>query len=193
MPKKKQQHPCRVTPGLGLGLVALLLAGVVHADAFKIETATTRLVDSQVALDARIAYHFSETALEALESGVPLVLEVQVEIERDEAWPWDKEVVDARLRYRFRHHALAGAYQVEELSTGTLQSFATRDAAIRTLGMLEALPLIEQAALEKGERYTVRIRAFLDIEALPLPLRPLAYISPSWRLSSEWLSWSLRP
>ena len=32
-----------------------------------------------------------------------------------------------------------------------------------------------------------------DIEALPAPIRPLAYLSPKWRLETKWHDWSLNP
>ena len=32
-----------------------------------------------------------------------------------------------------------------------------------------------------------------EIEALPAPLRPIAYVSPSWRLSSGWYEWVFVP
>ena len=43
----------------------------------------------------------------------------------------------------------------------------------------------------KQDEYTLAIRAKLDIEALPAPLRPVAYVSPSWRMSSGWYEWNL--
>jgi hypothetical protein len=47
------------------------------------------------------------------------------------------------------------------------------------------MPLIEVAKLNKSEAYNVELDAKLDIEALPLPLRPKAYISSDWSLSAE--------
>ena len=38
----------------------------------------------------------------------------------------------------------------------------------------------------------VRVRAVLEIESLPTPLRLAAYFNPAWRLSSDWLSWPLQ-
>ena len=40
-------------------------------------------------------------------------------------------------------------------------------------------------------RYQVKMRTFLDIESLPAPMRPLAYISSDWQLDSDWVSWPL--
>ena len=57
------------------------------------------------------------------------------------------------------------------------------------LGRLESIPIIARERLSAGADYAARIRARLDIEALPSPLRPIAYLSPKWRLDSGWFEW----
>ena len=50
----------------------------------------------------------------------------------------------------------------------------------------------EVHVLEPDEQYRVRLRASLERESLPTPLRLLAYFSSSWRLSSDWTTWPLQ-
>ncbi|MCW8889796.1 MAG: DUF4390 domain-containing protein, partial [Sedimenticola sp.] len=90
------------------------------------------------------------------------------------------------------YQALHGLYQVTDILSGTQQHYATRQAALTALGRLRDVQLIQADRLEQGERYRLSARARLDIEALPLPLRPMAYLSPSWNLSSEWSVWRLQ-
>ena len=52
------------------------------------------------------------------------------------------------------------------------------------------LPLDE---LEPGSSYTLRMEAYLDVDVLPLPLRPQAYISRDWSLKSDVWEWRLQP
>jgi hypothetical protein len=148
-------------------------------------------------LDTVIDYEFTDTVLDALVNGVPITLDVQVKVQRELDWPWEKlwaeKLVNRHLRYQIRYHALASLYQVKNLDSGTEVNFATREAAVRTLGEVFELPLLDNDRLEPGKKYEVRVRASLDIEALPLPLRPLAYISPAWNLSSPWETWPLTP
>jgi hypothetical protein len=51
--------------------------------------------------------------------------------------------------------------------------------------------LFDGASLDSDAAYRGRLRARLDIEALPSPLRPLAYVSPSWHSTGEWYEWPL--
>lgn len=144
-------------------------------------------------MDALIEYNFSDTVHEALVNGVPLVLEVHVQLRRKGAWIWEQDVLDLKLRYQLRYQALAELYQVTDLQSGSQQSFVTQEAALLALGQLRGLTLIKPSELKKGKTYRLSLRTALDVEALPLPLRPTAYLTPSWNLKSEWKEWLLRP
>ena len=50
---------------------------------------------------------------------------------------------------------------------------------------------LDKGLLATSERYEGALRAWLDIEALPAPLRLLAYLSDDWPLTSEWYTWPL--
>ncbi len=152
-----------------------------------------RLVEGTYVLDAVIDYKFSAKALEALENGVPLTLEIHIQLRRKGAWIWEEDMLDSHLRYQLRYHAIASLYQLLDMQSGEQTSFATRDAAIAALGDIQSLPIIKRDLLESGEVYELRLRTFLDIDALPLPLRPMAYLSPSWNLSSKSELWRITP
>ncbi len=174
-------------------LLVLALPATGSAADFQVISGEIRLVDETYVLDVHIEYKFSETALEALGNGVPLTLDVHVQMQRDDAWLWEQRPLDRHLRFLIRYLSLAQLYQVVNLDDGTQQNFVTREAAITALGELIAIPLVERSTLQAGERYIIKVKAVLDIEALPLPLRPLAYLSPSWNLSSKWRKWPLQP
>jgi hypothetical protein len=52
-------------------------------------------------------------------------------------------------------------------------------------------PVLDYALMRNDESYSVRLRGSLDIEALPTPVRLLAYISSAWDMDSEWYQWQL--
>ena len=69
----------------------------------------------------------------------------------------------------------------------------TQEAALYALGEIGDLPLVARDKLTPGEAYQLRLRADLEIEALPLPLQPLAYLGRGWRLTTGWTQWPLQP
>ena len=174
-------------------LIVASWAALAMAAEFTISKAAARLQDGTYVADATVGYEFSPAVLEALENGVPLTVELHVQVRRDGAWVWEPDVVDSRLRSQIRYSPLLGTYQVTNLDTGHHYSFASRDRAIAALGEVKDLTLVRADALDPHETYRVEMRATLDIESLPLPLRPKAYLSPAWNLSSERHRWRLRP
>ncbi|TVQ84055.1 MAG: DUF4390 domain-containing protein [Chromatiaceae bacterium] len=172
--------------GLGLSVVA------AAAD-FRVTEARTRLLNDVYHLDARIEYHFSSAALEALANGVPLTLDVHIQVRPATAWVWETSLVDQRLRYRIRYKPLSERYLVARLPGETGRTFVSREAALAALGDLRGLQLVGAGRLDPERDYEVHIRTALDIEELPLPLRPRAYLSRAWRQTSSWTKWPLTP
>jgi len=173
-------------------LALLMLPALSQAADYKILTQTCRSTEDAFVVDANIDFDFSDKAIEALQNGVPLTLELHLQVRRKGAWLWERDLMDSRLRYQIRYHALASVYQVINLQTNAQESFVTREVAISALGDILALPVIKHDKMEKGKIYSVGLKASLDVDALPLPLRPLAYLSPSWNQSSKWRSCRIR-
>ena len=187
------KHPYR---RLCLRLLAagLLLFSIVGQTAeFKVAHMKCWQGEGVYWLDADVRYDLSEKAKEALANGVPLTLQLHLQLRRKGAWLWESDIIDKRISLQLRYHALGALYQLMNLESGHQQSFATRDAALAALGEIRSLPLIKQEKLKQGETYKVQLRTYLDIDALPLPLRSMAYISPSWNLSSDWGSCEIHP
>ncbi len=181
--------------GVAVLLAALLLAvaGAAPARSFKVEQVTTRLDGGTIVMDANIRYRFSERALEALDNGVPLTVEVHIQVRPENDWIWRQSLVDQRLRYRIRYKPLSERYLVSQLPGEQGLTYVTRDAALAALGEIRGLPLLSPDRLSADKAYEVQVRVSLDIEELPLPLRPMAYLYPSWKQSSKWSKWPLTP
>ncbi len=176
------------------GLLVLLGPSQPSAGAteeLRIISASTRLVDRVYRLDADIAYQLSPDPLEAVENGVPIVFELKIVVERSRNWLPDETVATLLQQYRFKYHALTKLYLVTNLNSGERASFRTRESALRAMGRVRNLPLIDESLLQPDQRYQVRLKVGLDIEALPAPLRLMAYVSPEWWRSSDWFSWQL--
>jgi hypothetical protein len=183
-----------------LGLCVLVLlwgpgavsAQPLEAHAFEIRGGEVVLSDGLYQLDADIDFELSPAARDALDSGVPLAFELRIELIRPR-WLWlDETVTKLTQRYRVRYHALSDRYVLTNLNTGESRNFSTRASVLRALGTIRALPVIDQRQLRPGEEYQLWLRAGLDVDDLPPPLKTGAYLSPQWRLLSEWHMWRFR-
>ncbi|RMF95133.1 MAG: DUF4390 domain-containing protein [Gammaproteobacteria bacterium] len=174
--------------------VALLLSAAVAAQPgrFDVRSASTGLKDGVYYLNARIDYRLSEKALQALRSGVELTIELQIEVERRRAFLPDSTVASLRQAYLLSYQPLSQRYVVRNLNSGEQSSYATLFSALNSLGRVIDLPVIDAALLEPDASYEIRLRAVLDQNTLPGPLRLFAFWGDSFRLESDWYAWTLK-
>ncbi len=158
---------------------------------FEVRSATMDLIDGVYYLDARVQYRLSAEALEALEAGVALTIELQMEVNRRRRLLPNQGIATLTQRYQLQYHALSNRYVLRNLNSGEQESFATLFAALNQLGRVIDLPVIDAALLEADQRYEFRLRAVLDTREFPGPLRLLAFWADGWRIESEWFRWRL--
>jgi len=169
-----------------------LLASSVHAQ-LTIHTAQTQLEDKVYTLNTTIEYQFSQEVLEALHSGVALTFILTITIEQERWYLWDETLATLKQRYQIKHFALGNRYQLTYLNTGIKETYPTLKSLLRALGTIDKLPLLDKHLIKSDGKYWVNLQVHLDIESLPAPLRPLAYFSSEWRLTSGWHLCALQP
>jgi hypothetical protein len=170
-----------------------LLPALSYADAFGVEVKNAEISvqgDSYV-LSSDMEYRLSTRALEALQNGVPLYWDIRIRIQQHRDYFWDKTLIRTGIRYRIQYHALLNMYRVRNEGTGELYNFSTLSAALDLMSTIHNFHVMDKAADTPKERYDVAIKVTLDRDALPLPLRPVAYTNPQWYLSSDWTLWPL--
>ncbi len=183
----------RQRPLWSLLLVALcLLSSNVWSRETRIIDVRTLLVDGVYRLGARVEIDFNETLPEALHNGVPLLIELRIEVLRKREWLWPELVADLRQRFKLEYHVLSQRYLVYSYASGVRQSFRSMGGALEYIGNVYDLPLIDEQLLNPSQNYLVRIRADIDVEALPTPVRLWAYLGSEWSLKSRWFEWPLQ-
>jgi hypothetical protein len=159
---------------------------------FEIREANTQLKNGVYFLDALIEYRLSSEARSALQSGLPLTIRVEVELLKNRRFWFDNEEAALHQRYQLEYHALSERFTVQNLNSGDQTSFSTLYAALDWLGHVNHLPLIDAALIEPGHEYYARMRAVLDAEKLPGPLRLIAFWRRDWSLGSDWYRWQIQ-
>jgi len=183
----------RVNPVLALLLWLVLgLVPAAHANGFTIRSVSTHLQDKVYQLDANIDYQFSDSALEALRNGVPLIVLLDIKVEKQHTWWLNQTIAELQQGYLLLYHALTEKYIVNNLNSGAQDNYEQLSTALQALGKVKDLPILDAHLATDGGNYIVRLRTRLDLESLPAPMRPLAYISSDWRLESNWYEWPLQ-
>lgn len=174
-----------------LAALALLPCGTAAAEGFTIRSVETTLADKVYLLNAQIDYRLTPKVIEALQNGVPIVITLDIKVEQ-ERWWWNKSVAELKQGFMLLYHALSEKYIVNNLNSGVQQDFSHLEDALAELSHIEQLPIIDAKLVNSKSRYVVELRTYLDLESLPAPVRPLAYLSPHWRLESDWYQWPLQ-
>lgn len=187
----------RVSAGLAAVCATILIAVPATAQAqaghFEIRSAYAELEDGIYYLNTRVDFQLSDSVEEALQSGVALTFELQINVSRTRKYLPDPEIAGIKQRYRLEHHALSERYLLTDLNSGNRDSYSTLNAALNVLGRVNQLPILDESLLEPDLRYEISVRAIIDTGGLPGPVRLLAFWREDWRLASEWYRWPLRP
>ena len=182
--------------------VALLLTVQVLATAyaqdnpdragyFDVRSASLTLVDGVYQLDARLQLVLSAEALQALNSGITLSIELELEVIRVRRFLPDDGEATLIVSYELEYRPLSQRYVVKNLNSGDQDSFATLYSALNNLGRVQSLPVIDDAILDPDAQYRIRMRALLSTKQYSAPLRFLFFWRDEWDLKSDWYEWRL--
>ena len=161
-----------------------------HPGEFKLEDAHSWRAEGSDYLNAQFSIDLSSGAEKAVQNGIPLVFELQVQVVETHTWWWDSVEIEFTERRLLQYHALSQSYQVINLNDETQGNYSRLDEALRVAGAIENL-LLSDHALDQGPNYSLRIRGSLDVESLPTPVRLIAYVSSGWDMVSKWYKWPL--
>ena len=120
-----------------------------------------------------------------------MTFELQIELTRSRRFWVDPEIAKLVQTDELQYHALSERYIVKNLNCGGQNTFATLFSALSVIGRVVELPIIDAALLDPDATYNIRIRAVLDQNRLPGPLRLFALWQDGFKLESDWYGWSL--
>lgn len=177
--------------GLALGLLAAGAARAAPEDqpGFVIRTAYTELVNGVYYLNADLGLNLSDDAVNALENGLPITVELQIEIIKHRTWWLNQQAAYLEQRYQISYHELSRRFIVTNLNSGDQKSYSTYREAITDLGQVSDLPILDEKLLDPEAHYDVRMRAVLDVKSFPGPMQLIASLFKGWDLSSDWYQW----
>jgi hypothetical protein len=148
--------------------------------------------DSVYLLNVTIEFELPEGARAAIREGVPLTLDLEIGVQRGRRLWLDETVATLEQHYELVFHALSERYLVRNLNSSEQSSFATLEAALDFLRVIDDLPILDRALLETDQSYEICLRASLDVRTMPDTLRFVLFWTDDWRQRSEWYTWSPR-
>jgi hypothetical protein len=160
---------------------------------FEVRTADLELEDGVYHLNARIELPLSDAVRRGLSEGVPLMLEIDLDVERVRQLLPNSRVAELAQRYSLQYNAVSGRYVVRNENSGQQESLPTVDAALELLSEVHSVPVLDKALLANDRRYEASVRAKADYGRVPFTLRLLMFWVNEWHRESDWYTWTLQP
>ena len=163
-----------------------------HEGYFDVRSAKSVLIDQTHVLDARLQLFLSDEALNALNSGVPLTIELNIEFIRVRRFMPDDKEIELSFQFELEYKPLSQRYIVRDTVNDTQDSYATLFSALNRLGRIQNLFLINDNELPKDSNYRMKLQALLSTKQYSAPLRMLFFWRSQWDIKSEWYEWQLQ-
>jgi hypothetical protein len=159
----------------------------------EVRSASLSLDQDVYDLDARLDIRLPDDARKAIEDGLTMRLDYEIELSRVRNFMPDATVAELQQRYELSYHALSQRYLVRKLNTGEQQDFGSLQAALDKISEVRGLPVIDSALVEPKHSYEARVRAVVDLNTGSEALRWILFWTDDWSATSEWFEWPLRP
>src|ERR1700732_3179360 len=160
---------------------------------FEVRSADLQLKDGVYHLNAHLDLPVGDAVRRGLAEGVPLTLELDLDIERVRQLLPNSRVAELTQRYHLQYNAVSAHYILRNDNSGQQESLSTVDAAIERLSEVRGLPALDNALITADRRYEASVRAKLDYGSVPFSLRVVMFWVNDWHRESDWYTWTLQP
>jgi Domain of unknown function (DUF4390) len=200
-PNRRRSGRAKAWLGARALLVVMVLVSMMAAPVcaeglegrFEIRSADLELKDGVYHLNARLDLPVSDAVRRGLAEGVPLTLELTLDIERVRQLLPNSRVAELTQHYRLQYNAVSARYVLRNDNSGQQESVGTVDAALEQLSEIRGLPVLDRALIAADRRYEANVRAKVDYGTVPFSMRLLMFWVSEWHRESDWYTWTLQP
>ncbi len=160
---------------------------------FDVRSAYLEPAEHVYQLNATLDLALSRNAQQAIREGVPVVLELDLRVDRQRRYLPDEKVGALAQRWQLSYHALSERYIVNNLNSGQQTSFSSLSAALAALSELRGLPVIDESLVDRHSHYEASLRVLTTIEGgLPSAFKVIMFWI-DWKRATDWYTWTLPP
>ena len=182
-----------LTSRAGPGVLFLLLSASVYAaEKITVEYASGRLVENNYYLDARVDFDLHDDLLEALDHGVDLDINIIIKVKEKRKWLWDRIYKEDMIKFKLSHLPLSDVYIVTNVGKSEQRQFDALENALKYLGKIDRYFLMNTNKISDKPGLAGLIKAEMNVDNLPPPLKPIAFLSNKWQMDSKWRQWTIR-
>lgn len=181
---------CKKIKQLFFAISLLLFVDIAQAASNSLHIRSANLItfEDDVLLNADAEINFSSEMEKAILKGFTFNFLIEFQLVLPRQYWFDDEVVTTTQQISLSYHALSRQYIV--MRNEQQRTFASLDAAIEDLSVIQDLKVFQKSDVEKGEQYQAVLLMRLDHKKLPKALQVEGYASKDWKMSSQRFEWS---
>ena len=158
---------------------------------FQIRSAFVVIDRGVLQLNVHVQYPINERIRSALQDGVTLAFDLELNITRHRRLWWNAGVLEMTLRRELTYHAVTDRYVLRDEQGVEQESFPTLEEALDRIGRVENLPILVESQLRGEGPWQVAVRAGVRRGRLSDTMRALMFWSDDWHRNSDWYIWTL--
>lgn len=181
---------CKKIKQLFFAISLLLFVDIAQAASNSLHIRSANLItfEDDVLLNADAEINFSSEMEKAILKGFTFNFLIEFQLVLPRQYWFNDEVVTTTQQISLSYHALSRQYIV--MRNEQQRTFASLDAAIEDLSVIQDLKVFQKSDVEKGEQYQAVLLMRLDHKKLPKALQVEGYASKDWKMSSQRFEWS---
>ena len=160
---------------------------------FEVRSADLQLKDGVYHLNVHMDLPVGDAVRRGLADGVPLTVELDLDIERVRQMLPNSRVAELTQRYHLQYNAVSARYILRNDNSGQQESLNSVDSAVERLSEVRGLPVLDKALITADRRYEASVRAKIDYGSVPFSLRVVMFWINDWHRESDWYTWTLQP
>src|SRR5277367_3167934 len=114
---------------------------------FEVRSADLELTDGVYHLNARLQLPIGDAVRHSLAEGVPLSMQLELDIERVRQLLPNSKVAGLTQHYHMQYNAVSARYILRNDNSGTQESLGSIDEAIEHLSEVHSLPVLDRALI----------------------------------------------
>jgi hypothetical protein len=141
-----------------------------------------------VIMDAILTDGIEGKILEAIESGMPMTINFQVELRKQNSLWADSLIRANKISHTVQFDSLKKVYRFSEMGKNVKRKIITRkkDRYQTLMQTLKNIPIAPTYQLDPGEKYYVRVKADLEMDRFWFPFNYLFFFVPFNDYETSW-------
>lgn len=147
-----------------------------------VTTSSTDLI-----LFATVEHSFTEQMITGVQNGIPITFTFYLELEKIRSGWFDASLVDTTITHTMTYDSLKEEYQiVRSDKNGKVKTTRSLEEAKQLMAELNSVHVIRLNELEPDSPYSLRLKATLEKNILPLGIHHVLPLTSLWDFETDW-------